>query len=83
MTATDFKQKERAAQLSTTGVPTLFIVLHEVELDDCEAGDREVHDALGSHRVSDRREFFAIEPKRAVAALNELARAKTSASQSA
>jgi hypothetical protein len=65
--------EERAAQLSTTGVPTPFIVLHEVEVDDSEAGERKVHQSLKSHRVSDRREFFAIEPKHAVAALNALA----------
>lgn len=61
--------EDRASELNTTGVPTPFTVLYEAEVADCHAAEQQVHAALSAFRLSDRREFFRVEPKRAVAAL--------------
>lgn len=62
----------RADELHTTGVPTPFIVLYEVNVDDCDEAERLMHETLAVFRLSDRREFFRVAPKVAVAAMTGL-----------
>lgn len=58
--------ESRAHELSTTGVPTPFIVIYEVDVEDCDVAEQLVHKTFASQRVNDRREFFRVEPKVAV-----------------
>lgn len=61
--------ENRANELHTTGVPTPFIVIYEVLVEDCDACERRVHEFLSDYRVSNQREFFRVEPKIAIDAV--------------
>jgi len=60
---------DRSDDLFTTGVPAPFEVLAAVYSDDMDALERTVHEELSAVRVSDRREFFRIEPAEAIKTL--------------
>lgn len=65
--------KERAAELtSATGVPTPFILLYEVFVNDAAAAERHVHAALEEigARLAHNREFFTASPSQAVEAMH-------------
>lgn len=52
----------RAREMQTTGVPTPFEVVEYVFSPDCGALEREMHEAFKEQRVSEGREFFAVDP---------------------
>lgn len=58
--------EQRCCELYVTGVPTPFEVVAEMKAPDCGELERYVHRALASFRVSDAREFFAVEASKAV-----------------
>lgn len=64
--------KSRANELHTTGVPTPFIVLYEVDVADCDEAEHHMHEVLAGFRVSERREFFRVEPKIAIDAMTAI-----------
>jgi len=67
----------RAAELSSaTGVPTPFHVAYEAHFDDCDSAEIFVHTLLESkgRRLSQNREFFAVQPTIAVNAVLEAKR---------
>jgi len=67
----------RAAELSSaTGVPTPFHVAYEAYFDDCDSAEVFVHTLLESkgRRLSQNREFFAVQPTIAINAILEAKR---------
>lgn len=60
--------EERAKELSTTGVPTPFIVVYSCYFENCSKAEYFVHEYLESEgfRVSSKREFFEIPIKDAI-----------------
>lgn len=71
----------RARALSSaTGVPTPFFVLSALRCRDEVAVEQAVHVRLARHRVSGRREFFAVAPSRAAKALQQCADRRSPAS---
>jgi len=60
--------EERAKELSTTGVPTPFIVVYSCYFENCSKVESFVHKYLESEgfRVSSKREFFEIPIKDAI-----------------
>jgi hypothetical protein len=63
--------ERRVAELSrATGVPLPFKVAIAREVHDAQAVERALHIAFGPDRVNPAREFFTIEPHRAVAIVN-------------
>jgi hypothetical protein len=68
--------RTRAQELSSaTGVPGDFSVAHEVRVSDARAVERAVHERLSEHRPNKHREFFAVSPRAARAAVAAEARA--------
>jgi hypothetical protein len=63
--------EERARQLRTTGVPSPFIVVYDVFVEDLVAVERAMHERFRQARVEGR-EFFRVSPKEAVQALIEV-----------
>lgn len=63
--------KERARELSTSGVPSPFQVAFEVFADDCNSLERAVQRALGEFRVSNNREFYRYPLARAIDLVQE------------
>ena len=60
----------RARELSrSTGVPTPFEVAYAFECGDAISAEKAAHDILVRHRVSGRREFFAVKPEVAAQAI--------------
>jgi hypothetical protein len=53
--------EERAKQLSTTGIPSKFIVAYQRQFTDCDIAEAAVHTILASKgfRISPNREFFS------------------------
>lgn len=71
---TSHPPRKRAAELAgTTGVPTPFTVVFDLFVADQFAAETYVHDRLAenSGRVSDNREFFAVEPSDAIRVMLE------------
>ena len=64
---------QRAAELSTTGVPHEFVVVYAEYVRECEKVERLVHERLADVRVNPNREFFRITPQAAVRAVFEIA----------
>ena len=55
------KTEQRVKELNAaTGVPTTFIVVYEVFVNDCHDAEKYVHDRLNQYRVSSNREFFRL-----------------------
>jgi hypothetical protein len=66
--------RERARELSTTGVPTPFQVAFEIFSERHEKLETAMHDKLNDFRVNDRREFFRYPLDKAIGELQTLAR---------
>jgi hypothetical protein len=64
---------QRAAELSTTGVPHQFVVVYAERVRDCEQVERLLHEKLAKVRVNPNREFFRITAQAAVRAVIEVA----------
>ena len=65
--------EERAAELSTTGLPHSFVVAYAERVSDCDRVERLVHDKLGEYRVNPNREFFRVSVRDAIQAVLEIA----------
>ena len=63
--------QQRANELWQTGVPTPFDVVDEVYAPDCGELERYVHKELCQFRVSECREFFAVDQAKASRALQD------------
>jgi hypothetical protein len=64
----------RLRQLSThSGVPVPFECFYACEVSDSVKVERALHDAFGDHRINPKREFFRLNPDRAVAILELVA----------
>jgi T5orf172 domain len=63
--------EERAAELSTTGVPFPFAVAFSAEVENPIEAEATVHSALARHRTSVDREFFRMSVEDAVAAVED------------
>jgi hypothetical protein len=63
---------ERAAQLSTTGVPQPFKVYGYVKVNNPKAAEKRVHQKLHKYRVSNNREFFKVKPEIAIKELDAI-----------
>jgi hypothetical protein len=59
----------RAKQLSSTGVPTPFIVIYDELVSDCELVESRLHKRFAGYRVSPNREFFRVPVHEAIRAL--------------
>jgi hypothetical protein len=64
----------RLRSLSThSGVPVPFECYYACEVGDSCKVERALHDAFGDHRINPKREFFRLNPERAVAILQLVA----------
>lgn len=64
--------EDRLRQLDTTSMPLPFEVYYACEVEDAKEDERWMHEILGDKRVRDRREFFKMDPERAVIALQRI-----------
>lgn len=65
----------RAQELSSgTGVPSEFFVAYEEEVPNCEVAEQMIHERLAAHRTNERREFFELSLKEAIAVVQEISR---------
>lgn len=67
-TNTNLEQRIRELSASTS-VPLPFTPYYACTVRNATFAERQLHDAFGDNRVNPRREFFAIDPERVVAAL--------------
>ena len=67
-TNTNLEQRVRDLSASTS-VPLPFTVFYACTVRDAAFAEHQLHDAFDDNRVNPRREFFAIDPERVVAAL--------------
>lgn len=66
----------RAADLSrSTGVPSDFELVYDELVSDCRSVERNLHGRFSGYRVNQKREFFRVPVRRAIAALQEEAQA--------
>lgn len=71
---TEDTTEKRARNISSaTGVPTDFIVLYDMLVNDVERAEKEIHAHFSAYRVNKRREFFYVPPKLAIRALMDIA----------
>ncbi|QFY43711.1 GIY-YIG nuclease family protein [Candidatus Methylospira mobilis] len=71
---TEDTSERRARNISSaTGVPTDFIVLYDMLVNDVDEAEREIHAHFSAYRVNKRREFFYVPPKLAICALIDIA----------
>lgn len=64
---------DRAKQLTApTGVPSPFVVVHELECTDCDAAERAIHAELADARWSANREFFQVTVAQAIDVMRSL-----------
>jgi hypothetical protein len=66
--------EERAAELSTTGLPHDFIVAYAERVSDCDTVERALHERFADARVSPNREFFRVPLQAAIRALIEISK---------
>lgn len=59
----------RMNELYTTGVPFQFECVYACEFEDCKKAEDALHAAFGPERVNSKREFFKMDPNRAVVLL--------------
>jgi hypothetical protein len=64
----DLEQRIRDLS-SSTSVPLPFTPYYACTVANATFAERQLHDAFGDNRVNPKREFFAIDPERVVAAL--------------
>ena len=67
-TSTNLEQRIRELSASTS-VPVPFTPHYACTVANATFVERQLHDAFGDNRVKPKREFFAIDPERVVAAL--------------
>jgi hypothetical protein len=71
---TDRVPELRVDELSAaTGVPGKFLLLHAVEVSDCDEAERYIHKKLEACRYERNREFFQIKISEAIHTLDECA----------
>jgi hypothetical protein len=63
---------QRMGELHSTGVPTPFELEFSVSVRDCHEAERSAHRALSYCRISNNREFFRVEPKKAIEKILEV-----------
>src|SRR5262249_50702061 len=63
---TERSADERAAELSSTGLPQRYFVAYETVVSDCDAAEREIHKELLQFRLTDDREFFEMTLQEAI-----------------
>lgn len=68
----------RARELSSTGLPTAFIPLFSLWVDDATAVEKRLHERFTDYRVSPAREFFWLAPQTAIEALLQEAEVRPS-----
>ncbi len=62
--------KQRISELnSPAGIPLPFTCYYAARVEDSVKVEKKLHDAIGDHRIRERREFFRLSPHRAQAAL--------------
>lgn len=67
--------EKRVSELtSATGVPTPFRLEGFIRTDDAVRTESEIHRRMGATRVNRRREFFSVDPRRAVAVARTVAK---------
>ena len=64
--------ERRLRELDTTGTPLPFRCHYAIEVEDYEKKERLIHDAFSDHRARPNREFFELEPERAVSILKAI-----------
>ena len=69
---TDLASRLRSLS-SATGVPVPFECFFVCEVSDSLKVEKALHEAFGDHRINEKREFFRINPNRAVAILELVA----------
>ena len=62
----------RLKQLDTTGVPLPFEVHYQAEVENAREDEQWLHEIFSDKRARDRREFFRMDPERAVTALRRI-----------
>jgi hypothetical protein len=65
--------QQRAKELSATGVPYPYMVIHVEDVENCELAEREMHERLNEFRVVGNREFFRISVAEAIDILRSVA----------
>ncbi len=63
--------KKRLKTLYSTGVPSPFVILYAAKVSDMKAVENALHKAFAPYRPN-RKEFFRIDPKQAIAILEVL-----------
>jgi hypothetical protein len=64
---------ERAAELSSTGVPAPFMVAYSEKVSDCDLAETRIHAELAAFRVNGDREFFSASLKDAIKVVSKVA----------
>lgn len=64
--------KERASELSTTGSPDKFIVVHSVLTSDCVFLEQALHEYFKDSRYNENREFFKVTVASVIRKIDEL-----------
>jgi hypothetical protein len=67
---TDGSVEDRIRSLASTSVPLPFECYYAAEVDDMERVEKLLHQLFSEHRVNPKREFFRIDPEKAVLALS-------------
>ena len=52
--------RQRASELSSTGVPHSFVVAFSMKVTDCVKAEKWLHDKFSQYRVNQNREFFEV-----------------------
>jgi hypothetical protein len=69
---TERDPEQRAMELSSTGVPFEFVVVHSERVSDWSKVERLVHGKLRTARAAPNREFFRVTVREAIAAIIEI-----------
>jgi hypothetical protein len=64
--------KDRAIELSSTGTPDKFVVVHSAQTNDCISLELKLHLEFDKFRYSKNREFFEIAPVSVINRIEEL-----------
>ena len=65
--------EERAAELSSTGVPAPFMVAFSEKVSDCDLAEIRIHAELSAFRFNEDREFFSVGLKDAIKVVSKVA----------
>lgn len=64
--------EERAKQLSGTGSPDQFLIIHRWHTVDCVLAERIIHEKLDDYRINTNREFFKLELELAISVISPI-----------